>query len=527
MSAAELPPAFRLMLGLDKPERPTLAPIVQLHAAGTEAATRYGSAALTGECDRVATAPTGTRNHILNKAAFNLAQLVEQNILPHDTTRDQLRTAALMSGLTAHETDATLDSAFKGASVKPRATVQLIDTPDLPPAFVLDDDPAPEAEGEPDVEPKSDEQELAEGLERRHAHLLNTEIEQQRARREAKALLDAEEALRSFRVPPYRPTLTEELAIPDEPVAYTVADVLPRGGNVLLAAQFKTGKTTLVNSLAKAVADQEKFLGRFDVANIDGRVALFNYEVDDRQYRRWLREVGITNTDQVVVLNLRGYRLPITVPHIEDWTAAWLAERDVKMWLVDPFARAFTGCGTSENDNTEVGKFLDTLDVIKNRAGVSDLILPTHTGRAEFEMGEERARGATRLDDWADVRWFLTKDEDDVRYFRATGRDVEVPEEKLTFDETTRALVFGGGDRAWEKKKRLEDIVVAVIQASPGITGAALRADVRAAGGKGRNEVIDAATSGAERGHRIRVDRGGTGASTRHYLAGIHVLEDS
>lgn len=524
MSAAELPPEFRAMLGLDKLERLTLAPVLQLHANGADAADRYGNAALAGECDRVATAPDGTRNHTLNRAAFRMAQLVEQGILTETTVRDDLRTTALVAGLTATETDATLNSAFKGAVVKPRATVQLVDTPELPPVHILDETPAPEVEEPP--EPKSDEQELAEALERRRAHLLSTEIEQQRARRDAKTLLDAEEALRSFRVPPYRATLTEELTIPDEPVAYTVAEILPLGGNVLFAAQFKVGKTTLVNALAKAVADQQPFLGHFDVTNIGGRVALFNYEVDDRQYRRWLRDIGIVNTDQVVVLNLRGYRLPVTVPHVEDWTVAWLAERDVKMWIVDPFARAFTG-GKSENDNSEVGIFLDTLDVIKKRAGVSELILPTHTGRADFEAGEERARGATRLDDWADVRWFLTKDEDDVRYFRATGRDVELSEEKLTFDEPTRSLLFGGGDRAWEKRRRLEDIVVTAIEATPGIGVAALRAEVRAAGGKGRNEVIDAAIAGAERGHRIRVDRAGTGAKAMHYAGGIFVMEGS
>jgi RecA-family ATPase len=51
---------------------------------------------------------------------------------------------------------------------------------------------------------------------------------------------------------------------------------------------------------------------------------------------------------------------------------------------VDPFARAFSG---EENSNSEVGRFLEALDVVKQRAGVKDLILTTHMGRAEFERG--------------------------------------------------------------------------------------------------------------------------------------------
>ena len=162
--------------------------------------------------------------------------------------------------------------------------------------------------------------------------------------------------------------------------------------------------------------------------------------------------MDIQNPDRVSVLNLRGFRLPITAPSVEDWIVRWLEEREVTAWVVDPFARA--AVGTDENSNTEVGVWLDTLDVIKERAGVRDLILPTHTGRAEQEAGQERARGATRLDDWADVRWLLTKDEQGDRFFRATGRDVEVARGEADIRRADRALTIGGGDRRWVKSRR-------------------------------------------------------------------------
>src|SRR4249919_2741336 len=273
--------------------------------------------------------------------------------------------------------------------------------------------------------PKTDNEEERAALD------LAKEIARQRRIRDAKQHLDDEATTAAFREPPSRLTLTEELSIPDEPITYLIEHLLPTGSNGLLTAQYKTGKTTLVNHLARSLADSESFLGRHPVAKLAGRVALFNYEVDERQFRIWLREVGVANTDAVSVLNLRGFRLPVLTKAVEDWIVAWLETRNVQVWIVDPFARAFVGSGVSENDNTQVGAFLDALDVIKTRAGVSELILPTHTGREHFEEGDERARGATRLDDWADVRWMLTKDDHEQRYFSATGRDVEVGETAL------------------------------------------------------------------------------------------------
>lgn len=349
---------------------------------------------------------------------------------------------------------------------------------------------------------------------------LEAEVSRQRLRRDAQRFLDAEEATRTFRVPPSTWSLVEELQIPEEDVTYTVDKVMPTGANVLLTAQFKAGKTTLVNHLTRCLADGERFLGAYNVTPPDGRIALFNYEVDDRQYRRWLRELNIAAAPLVSVLNLRGYRLPVVVDHVEDWIVQWLTERDVKVWIVDPFARAFTGSGLSENDNTEVGRFLDTLDVIKARAGVSDLILPTHTGRAEFEEGQERARGATRLDDWADVRWMLNKDENEQRYFRATGRDVDVPEQALGFDEATRSLKAATGNRVANRRSRLHDAVVSVVEATPGISQKRIHSAVRQIVAGASQSKIDDAIDDVESQGRIRITYTGQGKPNLHFPTG-------
>jgi hypothetical protein len=319
---------------------------------------------------------------------------------------------------------------------------------------------------------------------------LAIELAQQRVRRDAKRLLDDEEASASFVPPPYMPTLTAELALPDDEIEYRVAEVLPAGGNVLLAAQFKAGKTTLITNLARSLADGVPFLGQLAVTRLapGQRVAIWNYEVSRGQYRRWLRDAGIENADAVVILNLRGFRLPFTSRRIEEWAVEWLVRHHVGVWFVDPFARAFTG--NNENDNTEVARWLDALDAIKYRAEVGELVLPTHTGRAIAEEGQERARGATRLDDWADVRWMLNKDSEGSRFFMATGRDVDYPEKRLGYNEPSRRLVIEGGDRAATRFERIENGVMAAVHARPGMGSAELReaaSEIIAGGAKAKS----------------------------------------
>jgi len=255
----------------------------------------------------------------------------------------------------------------------------------------------------------------------------------------------AQERAATWVEPPSTLDLTAELLLTDEPLRYTVAVLHPAGGNTLLAAQFKGGKTTLYTDLARCLVDREPFLGELAVDPPDGRVAMWNYEVNRDQYRVWLREAGFRNTDRVSVLNLRGYPTPWLGPHFVEWAVAWLSERQVTVWFIDPWARAISG-SARENDNDEVGAVLDVLDTVKLRAGVADLFVAAHTGRKEHDEGTEHVRGATRLDDWCDSRWLLTEDHG-RRFLRADGRDVEMPERALEYDPATRRLTFGGGSR--------------------------------------------------------------------------------
>jgi hypothetical protein len=81
---------------------------------------RYGEVALDGEISRVALAPEGQRNDVLNSAAFNLGQLVAVGKLDIGTVVDSLTVAGERAGLSPREVAATVESGFRAGLAKPR-----------------------------------------------------------------------------------------------------------------------------------------------------------------------------------------------------------------------------------------------------------------------------------------------------------------------------------------------------------------------------------------------------------------------
>ncbi len=76
---------------------------------------RYVAAAAASELTELESAPEGTRNHALNRAAFNLGQFVKAGALPEDWARGQLEQRAIGIGLTMGEARGTINSAFRAA----------------------------------------------------------------------------------------------------------------------------------------------------------------------------------------------------------------------------------------------------------------------------------------------------------------------------------------------------------------------------------------------------------------------------
>ena len=249
-------------------------------------------------------------------------------------------------------------------------------------------------------------------------------------------------AANRYQLPTYTHTLTEELQQPDEQTHYIIDQLWPTGANISLTATYKAGKSSTILNVIKSLTDHTPLFEHFQT-NHNGRIAYLNYEVAANQMRRWFKDVNITNTDNIQLINMRGHTWPLLSDYVIKHTIDLLATNNITTLILDPLARAFVGSG-DENSNQDVGIFLDTLDYIKDQAGVANLLIAAHTGR-NAEQGNSRARGASRFDDWVDARWMLTKDADGQRWFSADGRDVTLDESKLEWVEQGRRQIFHAG----------------------------------------------------------------------------------
>lgn len=105
---------------LRQPPRPAVVSAV-VPATFSGDGSAYGLAVLSRELDRLRAARKGARNHTLNRAAFAVARVVAGGELLESAARSALLSAAAIAGLTEHESQLTIDSAFAAGSRRPRS----------------------------------------------------------------------------------------------------------------------------------------------------------------------------------------------------------------------------------------------------------------------------------------------------------------------------------------------------------------------------------------------------------------------
>jgi hypothetical protein len=356
-----------------------------------------------------------------------------------------------------------------------------------------------------------------------YAVLVAEEVRRIQVRERARAIVDAAKR------PPAEPfdagTLREMLARPQPPPA-RVDGLIPWEASTLIPAQRKTGKTTLLLNLARSFLTGEPFLGTFEVQPVDGLVALLNYEVSGDTITHWADEAGL-DPDRFFIVNLRGRRNPLADLEDRSRFAELLRQRGTTSLLVDPFGRAYTG--QSQNDSGEVGGWLIELDrFTRNEVGARDLILTTHAG-----WNQERTRGSSALEDWADSIITMTRDDSEdgngERYLRAIGRDVDLEEDQLIYDTATRTLTLAGsGSRKAAKDTRrndkLDKAVLEAVTAEPGLNTTQIGDKIHEAGvGFQRGDIGHSATRLVEAGH-LRMEPGPKNA--KNYYPTENLFDD-
>jgi hypothetical protein len=296
------------------------------------------------------------------------------------------------------------------------------------------------------------------------------EVEKLRNRDLAKQLYAAEKNAELV-LPPVV-SLGALLAKPDTDTAYLIDELAPIGGRVLLSAQFKAGKSTVVGNLVRSLVDGDPFLGRFQVPNPVQRVVLIDNELSEATVQRWLRAQEIKNLDAVAdVVTLRGKVNTFNI--LDDRTrtrwARRLSDLGADYLILDCLRPCLDALGLSEDK--EAGRFLVAYDALLDEAGISDTTLVHHMGH-----NNERSRGDSRLQDWPDAIWKLVRESaelDSSRYFSAYGRDVEVTEGRLEYNNASRHLTYGEGSRTAkanqvDTEEVLGEVIEILVKQGPG-----------------------------------------------------------
>lgn len=291
-----------------------------------------------------------------------------------------------------------------------------------------------------------------------HLQAVKDEADELRVRQDAQRLVDAE-GFPATQDPPVR-TLAEIARDPTPAPPWRIADWWPHGSRVLLAAQYKAGKTVLTANVLRSLADGDRFLGVADVTPVrDGTIALFDFEMGEAMLRELLLRQGIRDQDRIVQVLFRGCtgQFGILDPDVRARWARLLRDRQARVLVLDCLRPILDALRMDEHHDT--GLLLTAIDALAREAGITEMWIVHHMGHAG-----ERSRGDSRLRDWPDVEVRLVRKDEDptsVRFVSAYGRTVNVPESQLHHDPATDRLTMVGGSRRTAALREVLDAVLA------------------------------------------------------------------
>jgi hypothetical protein len=354
--------------------------------------------------------------------------------------------------------------------------------------------------------------------------LADDEYRKMKAREIAKQRLIQESAV-GITLPEFI-RLDDFLAQPDSATPYLVDKIWPKGGHILFAAQQKGGKTTARNNLVKSLADGYDFLNKFQITRPEGTIVILDLELPEDMLRRWMRDIGINNQQQLIVVPMRGKgaTLNLGLPEVRAKWVARLREWDASVVILDCLRPVLDALRLSEDK--DASKFLGDFDAMLVEADVPDAMVIHHMGH-----GQERARGDSGILGWADAIWSLVlKDPQNPaspRYFRAYGRiERDIPESMLDYDHDTRRLTLVGGTRADADADAAKPHVVAYLRAHPPTeeTPAPSQSAIQKALKDDLNipvKVTKKAIDGLVRKQIVYVGKGKSGTASAHQLTDL------
>lgn len=294
-----------------------------------------------------------------------------------------------------------------------------------------------------------------------------TAKQKERIRRQAKREINEEEAAEKWdarSLPPIR-TLAEILEDdPDLTLDWFVQDLAAQNFRILLAAQQKAGKSTLMLNLIRSVLTGAPFLGHHycAVAAPDEVVFYLDTELGEKTVKAWAGQM-LTRQDagRLIIWSLRGKcgTVDIRAEAIRKQMAAQIREattgRRIVLFVVDVLSAWTAALGIKENANDEIREFLEAVDSLRKEVDAGVIAATHHAGHQE----DGRTRGASAWLDWPDSIWILTRKGDTEsnsgdRFFKAYGRDVDFHKTRMDYDPSTRLLSLSAATATKETERQ-------------------------------------------------------------------------
>jgi len=315
------------------------------------------------------------------------------------------------------------------------------------------------------------------------------------------------------------------------PQRYLIDQLWGAGERVMLAAQRKAGKTSLVLDLLHCLADGEKFLGQYDVAMPAGNIALLDFEMTESKLQSWVQRMKLQHPERVLLLRFRGNASAFDV--MDDKTRAeWAAElkrNNVSVLIIDCLRPIIDALGMDESH--DAGQLLDKIDMLVHDAGVTEYMVVHHMGHEG-----ERSRGDSRLRDWPDMEWFIKREQakngeelpiDCARFISVEGRDDPLESTQILLDKHTGRVVLGTLSRKEVKRSKDVNAHLAAVTQFLDENGESSLKDIQDGTALNEHYVRSALNAGIER-RTIRVRIEGKASKKLYSLAVItHDEEDA
>lgn len=167
------------------------------------------------------------------------------------------------------------------------------------------------------------------------------------------------------------------------------------GALAILAAYNKTGKSTLVAGIIKAITTGEPFCG---ISTTKCRVLLINFEERPADVQRRLKAFGFSAANKNLYLEFNRRRWDSSM---ERDVAETVASKDIKLVVIDSLSKIWKV--EDENDNAKVGEWTAEFQAFWHRLGVTALAIH-HSGKNGGSNGAS-LRGASAIGDNCDIYW--------------------------------------------------------------------------------------------------------------------------